>query len=185
MKNKSFLQCLTVCGLLGLQANLAFVPITARAADAPTVTERAKETVKDATAAVEGAAKDAKESVQDAGRAVEKSFEDVWRRVDKSRLANRNRDEIVAWVIMGVLAGAVAGMFTSLKTSGLGKQGRLLLGLAGAFVGGMIVHLAHIDFGLGPVLISYEELLFSLVGAILLIVLARLFRSGSRQKIEK
>ncbi|MCC6821612.1 MAG: GlsB/YeaQ/YmgE family stress response membrane protein, partial [Verrucomicrobia subdivision 3 bacterium] len=122
------------------------------------------------------------ESVQDAGRAVGNSFENLWRRVSETRLKNRTRDEIVAWVIMGVLVGAVAGLFTSLKTTGLGKVGRLLLGLAGAFIGGMIVHVGRIDFGLGPVLIRYEELLFSLAGAVLLIIGARFFRFGAKKK---
>ena len=144
-------------------------------ADEPSVTERTKETVKEATAAVEGA-------VQDAGRSVSDSFEKVWRSVDQSRLKNRKPDEIVAWVIMGVLVGAVAGMMTSFKPTGLGKLGRLLLGLAGAFLGGIILHLTKVDFGMGPVLIRYEELLFSLAGAIVLIVAARLLRSGAKKK---
>ena len=101
---------------------------------------------------------------------------------NRSRLKNRTRDEIVAWVIMGVLVGAVAGMMTTLKTTGLGKLGRLMLGLVGAFIGGMIVHVGRIDFGLGPVLIRYEELLFSLVGAVLLVIVARLLRSGAKKK---
>lgn len=159
-----------------------FIDGTAFGADEPGVTERAKTTVKEATAAVEDAAKDVKESVQDASRSVGKTFEDLWRRVDQSRLQNRTRDEIVAWAIMGVLVGAVAGMMTNLKTSGLGKLGRLLLGLAGAFIGGLVVHAGRIDFGLGPVLIRYEELLFSFVGAIVLIVVARLLRSGAKKK---
>lgn len=171
---------LTAGGVILLLTCLTGRP--ALGADEPGITERARETVKEATVAVEGAAKDVKESVQDASRAVGKSFEDLWRRVDEGRLKNRTRDEIVAWIIMGTLVGAVAGLLTSLKSTGLGKLGRLLLGLAGAFIGGMIVHLGRIDFGLGPVLIRYEELLFSLVGAIVLIVVARLFRSGAKKK---
>ena len=182
MKTKSILCHLPLGGLLILQLTLGFFPVTVRGADEPGVIDRSKAAVKDATTAVEGAAKDAAASVQDASRAVGHSFEDLWRRVSESRLKNRTRDEIVAWVIMGVLVGAVAGMLTSLKTSGLGKLGRLLLGLAGALIGGMIVHVGRIDFGLGPVLIRYEELLFSLVGAVVLILGARFFRSGAKKK---
>lgn len=160
----NFFRNLACCGLLLFQPGLAFLPAEIRAADLPAVAERTKE------------------SVEDASRAVGKSLEDLWQRVDDSRLKNRTPDEVVAWVIMGVLAGAVAGMMTSLKTSGLGKLGRLLLGLAGAFVGGMVVHLGRIDFGWGPVLIRYEELLFSLVGAIALIAAARLIRSRAQKK---
>ena len=182
MKTKSILCHLSVGGLLMLQLTLGFSPVTAQGAAEPGVIDRSKAAVQEATTAVEGAAKTAKESVQDAGRSVGNSFENLWRRVSESRLKNRTRDEIVAWAIMGVLVGAVAGMLTTLKTTGLGKLGRLLLGLAGAFIGGMIVHVGRIDFGLGPVLIRYEELLFSLVGAVVLVIGARFFRSGAKKK---
>jgi len=123
--------------------------------------------------------------VQEASRGVKKSFDDLWRRVDEARLKNRTRDELVAWVIMGALVGALAGLFASLKTTVLGKLGRLSLGLAGAFIGGVIVHVGRIDFGLGPVLIRYEELLFSLVGAAVLLIAWWLIRSiGSKKKTD-
>jgi uncharacterized membrane protein YeaQ/YmgE (transglycosylase-associated protein family) len=121
-------------------------------------------------------------AVEEAGQAMASGFEVLWQRVDESRLRNRTPDEIVAWVIMGVLVGAVAGMMTSLKSEGTGKLGRLLLGLAGAFLGGMVVHIARFDFGWGPVLIRYEELLFSMLGAIVLVVVGRVIRARSRKK---
>lgn len=182
LKPISFFQKLAICALL--LCHLTLIPSTniLYAADEPGVVDRTKETVKDATAAVKEAAHDAKESVQEAGRAVGNGFENLWRRVDETRLTYRNRDEVAAWVIMGILAGAVAGAMTSLKTTGLGRLGRILLGLAGAFIGGIIVHVSRIDFGMGPVLIRYEELLFSFVGAVLLILIFRLVRSGANKK---
>lgn len=123
-----------------------------------------------------------KEAVQDAGRATVENFETLWHRVDESRLKHRTRDEIVAWVIMGVLVGSVAGMMSSLKPSGLGQLGRLLLGLGGALIGGTVVHVARINFGWGPVKIRYEELLFSLLGAVALVVVGRFIRSRSKKK---
>lgn len=101
----------------------------------------------------------------------------LWKSIDGQRLKNRTPDQIVAWAIMGVLVGAVAGMATALTTTGLGKVGRLLLGLAGAFIGGVVVSVTGADFGWGPVLIRYEELLFSFAGAVVLIVCSRLIRS--------
>jgi len=181
MNIKSSLRYQSVGGLLILQLTLGIFAATARAAEEPGVIDRSKAAVKDATTAVEGAAKEVKESVQDASRSVGKSFENLWRRADEKRLKNRTRDEIVAWALMGLLVGAVAGLLTSSKTANAGKLGRLLLGLAGAFLGGMVVHLGRIDFGLGPVLIRYEELLFSLGGAVLLVVLVRWLGSGKKK----
>jgi uncharacterized membrane protein YeaQ/YmgE (transglycosylase-associated protein family) len=117
--------------------------------------------------------------VKEAGNSAADKIKDLWGRIDSGRLQNRTRDEIVAWVIMGVLVGALAGTMTSLKPTGIGRAARLLWGLAGAFIGGMIVHVAKLDFGWGPVLIRYEELLFAFLGAVLLLVLTRFLRSKS------
>jgi uncharacterized membrane protein YeaQ/YmgE (transglycosylase-associated protein family) len=83
---------------------------------------------------------------------------------------------------MGVLVGAVAGMMTTLKPTGLGRLGRLVLGLAGAFLGGIVAHVGRFDFGWGPVLIRYEELFFSLVGAILIVAAGRIIHSRTTKK---
>jgi uncharacterized membrane protein YeaQ/YmgE (transglycosylase-associated protein family) len=189
MKSNHFQRYLNLCGWALFCLNLIALPVAVQAADEPSAGDRAKAAVedtkqkaKDAAAAVEGAVKDASNAVTDATRTAGEKFHNLWRRVDESRLKNRTPDEIVAWVIMGVLVGAVAGMMTSLKTTGLGKLGRLLLGLAGAFLGGVVVHLTKVDFGMGPVLIRYEELLFSFAGAIVLLIAARLLRSGAKKK---
>jgi len=132
---------------------------------------KAKEIVRDTSAAVE-----------EAGSATADAAKSLWQKVDEARLKNRTPDELVAWVIMGVLVGAVAGMMTTLKPTGLGKLGRLALGLAGAFLGGIVVHVGQLDFGWGFVLIRYEELFFSLVGAILIVAAGRLIRSRLKKK---
>ena len=151
---------------LGLLAVAVLCTPLGLGAAEPTLTDKAKE-----------ALEEAKVAVHDASKAAAGSIEDLWRRVDENRLKNRTPDQIVAWVIMGALVGSAAGMMTKLRSSGLGNLGRLLLGLAGAFIGGMVVHVARIDFGWGPVLIRYEELLFSMLGAIVLLVASRFIRA--------
>jgi len=128
------------------------------------------------------AASDVKETVQDAGQSVADKAEELWKQIDAARLKNRTPDQIVAWVIMGVLVGALAGLFTSLGTTGFGKLGRLLLGLAGAFIGGVVCQIVKVDLGMGPVLIRYEELLFAFVGAVVLVGVSRFIRSRARKK---
>ena len=124
-------------------------------------------------------------AVEQAGRSAVNEAEQLWQRIDAARLKNRTPDEVVAWVLMGLLVGGLAGMMTSLKPSGLGKLGRVLLGLTGAFVGGMVVRVTRLDFGWGPVLIRYEELFVSLLGAVLLILLAKIIRSRSQKQAPK
>ncbi len=121
-------------------------------------------------------------SVKQAGDTAAEAAKDLWQRIDAARLKNRTPDEVVAWIIMGALVGGLAGSLTNLKPTGAGQIGRLLLGLAGAFLGGIIVHVGQFNFGWGPVLIRYEELFFSLVGAVLLLVLGRVVRSRMKRK---
>jgi uncharacterized membrane protein YeaQ/YmgE (transglycosylase-associated protein family) len=44
---------------------------------------------------------------------------------------------VIAWLAVGLLAGAIAGRVT--RGRGYGCIGDILLGLAGAFVGGLVV----------------------------------------------
>jgi len=142
------------------------------AADQPPLSDKAKEAVRETSAAL-----------TDAGNAAADTARDLWQRIDEARLRNRTKDEIVAWVIMGVLVGALASLMTTSKLSGSSKLVRLFLGLAGAFLGGIVVHVGRFDFGWGILLIRYEELLFSLLGAILLLILGKFIRSRLKKKV--
>jgi uncharacterized membrane protein YeaQ/YmgE (transglycosylase-associated protein family) len=129
-----------------------------------------------------GVAQKAQNAVREEASAAVEKAKSLWTQIDEARLKNRTPDEIVAFVIMGVLVAAVTTMFTSLQSTRAGLLGRLLLGLAGAFIGGVIVRMRNIDFGWGPVLIRYEELLFSFVGAFLIMLLPTIikWRLGKR-----
>jgi uncharacterized membrane protein YeaQ/YmgE (transglycosylase-associated protein family) len=150
-----------------------------------TAVQRTGERIDAAATSVSDGFRGAASSIGDAGRSVTDGFKNMWTRVDEKRLKNRTRDEIVTWVIIGTLVGAIAGLFTSLPATFAGRIGRLLLGLVGAFFGGIVVHVAQIDFGWGPVLIRYEELLFALAGALLLVLLARVLRSRTQKPADK
>jgi len=165
-------RALAVAG--GLLLVLACPASPALGADEPGLVTKSKEVVQDTTAAVD-----------QAGRAAANQAGQLWQRIDAARLKNRTPDEIVAWVIVGLLVGGLAGMMTPLKPTGLGKLGRLLLGLAGAFLGGIVVSVTKLDFGWGPVLIRYEELVASLIGAIVLILLVKFLCSRSKKQAPK
>src|SRR5437762_944211 len=112
----------------GVLLLVVIAAVSSWAADDSGLTDKAREAVKETKSAVNGAVQDTKKAVTDAGQATAENLESLWQRVDESRLKNRTRDEIVAWFLMGMLVGSVAGMMTSPKASGLGKAGRLLLG---------------------------------------------------------
>jgi uncharacterized membrane protein YeaQ/YmgE (transglycosylase-associated protein family) len=116
------------------------------------------------------AAGEVKEKVLDAGQAAASKAEQLWRRIEESRLKNRTPDEIVAWVIMGLLVGGLL-----YRTAGTSRLATFIFGLLGAFLGGIIAHVTQLDLGLGPVLIRYEDLLFSVVGGVVIVWAGRMF----------
>ncbi len=113
-------------------------------------------------------ASEANQKIQETGQATVEKIQTLWQRIDERRLKNRTPDQLVAWVIMGLLVGGLLGRF--------GKRNQLvsiLLGLVGAFIGGILANVTQLNLGLGPVLITYEDLLFTLVGGILILCVAR------------
>lgn len=127
-------------------------------------------------------ATDAKDLAVEAGQSVATGAENLWQKIDEEGFKNRTRHEIVAWMIMGGLVGGIAGMLTSMRSTGFGRLGRLFLGLMGAFIGGLAVRLGNLDMGWAPLQIRYEELLFSFAGAVALIVLWRMAHFSTRKR---
>jgi uncharacterized membrane protein YeaQ/YmgE (transglycosylase-associated protein family) len=125
---------------------------------------------------VEATTETAKQAVTDAGKSASKKIEDLWARIDEARLKNRTRDEIVGWIIMGVLIGGLLN-----RAGGMKPVTSFSLGLIGAFIGGIIAHVTALDFGLGPVLIRYEDLVMSIVGAVILVVLGKFLLSRKKK----
>lgn len=79
--------------------------------------------------------------------------------------------QIIVWLIVGALAGTLAGRLVTMKKEGLGRWTNLGIGLVGALIGGGIFKIFHIDLGLGEIKITFEDLLAAFVGSLLFIAL--------------
>jgi uncharacterized membrane protein YeaQ/YmgE (transglycosylase-associated protein family) len=78
---------------------------------------------------------------------------------------------IIAWILLGLIAGWLAGMI--MRGGGYGIVGDIVLGIVGAIVGGWITGAL-----LGRDMINgfnIETLLVAVLGAIVLIAVSRLF----------
>lgn len=73
---------------------------------------------------------------------------------------------ILSWIIVGALAGWIAGLI--MKGSGSGFFMNILIGIIGAFIGGFIMNLAG---GIGITGFNVWSLLVSIVGAIVLLAI--------------
>jgi uncharacterized membrane protein YeaQ/YmgE (transglycosylase-associated protein family) len=70
----------------------------------------------------------------------------------------------------------------TLSKEGLGRWTNIGVGLVGAVIGGFIFNLFNIDFGLGEIAITFEDLIAAFGGSILFIVLWWLYNKTSGKK---
>ena len=77
---------------------------------------------------------------------------------------------LIAWLIIGAVAGWLAGTFV--KGGGFGLLGDIVVGIVGAFIGGWLAGVLHIHVGSGWI----SSIIVAAVGASLLLLLLRLVR---------
>jgi len=84
---------------------------------------------------------------------------------------NVTADQVVVWLIIGALAGSLAGMLMKRGKKGFGLFSNLLIGLIGALIGGFLLDLLNINLGLGQLTISFEDLIAAFAGALIFLVI--------------
>jgi len=77
---------------------------------------------------------------------------------------------LIAWLIIGAVAGWLAGTFV--KGGGFGLIGDIIVGIIGAVIGGWLAGVLHIHVGTGWI----SAILTGFVGAVLLLVILRAVR---------
>jgi uncharacterized membrane protein YeaQ/YmgE (transglycosylase-associated protein family) len=84
-----------------------------------------------------------------------------------------NVGQIIVWIIVGGFAGTLAGRAVTFKKEGLGRWANLLVGMIGAVIGGELFKLFRIDFGLGELKVTFEDLIAAFLGSLIVILLWR------------
>jgi uncharacterized membrane protein YeaQ/YmgE (transglycosylase-associated protein family) len=90
--------------------------------------------------------------------------------------------KIIVWLILGAFAGTLAGRLMTFSKQGFGRWTNIGIGMLGALVGGFLFWLLGIDFGLGEIKITFEDLISAFVGSLLCIVAWWLIRKFAGQK---
>ena len=86
---------------------------------------------------------------------------------------------ILSWIVVGLIAGWLAGMV--MRGGGYGLIGDIIVGVVGGLLGGWIAtSLLHIAAGMNG--INLELILVAFAGAVILLVLLRLL-NGARRRI--
>ena len=78
--------------------------------------------------------------------------------------------QVIVWILVGLIAGSIVGLMVTRDRKGFGLTSNLLVGLAGAFVGGLLFRMFGLLTSLDQYAISLRDVLSAVIGA--LIVLA-------------
>jgi uncharacterized membrane protein YeaQ/YmgE (transglycosylase-associated protein family) len=84
--------------------------------------------------------------------------------------------DIIGWLIIGLIAGWLAGRI--LGQGGYGLIGDIVVGLIGAFIGSLIARLLNIGGPSASDPFSWASLIFAIIGAIILIAILRAVAPG-------
>ena len=74
---------------------------------------------------------------------------------------------LIGWLVIGALAGWLAGLIT--KGGGFGLIVDILVGIVGAFVGGWLASMLHINIGSGFI----GSIIVAVIGAVVLLFVIR------------
>jgi len=78
---------------------------------------------------------------------------------------------VLAWIVFGLIAGVIANLIDPRPSSG-GLLGAIVLGVAGALVGGF---LANLVFGLTVTGFNFTSFAIAVLGSLLLLFIGRAF----------
>jgi uncharacterized membrane protein YeaQ/YmgE (transglycosylase-associated protein family) len=79
-------------------------------------------------------------------------------------------ESIVVWLVIGAVAGWLAGMIV--KGGGFGLIGDIVVGIIGAVIAGWLLPYLHINIGSGIV----ASIIDAVIGAVILLVILRLIK---------
>jgi uncharacterized membrane protein YeaQ/YmgE (transglycosylase-associated protein family) len=79
-------------------------------------------------------------------------------------------ESIVIWLVVGAVAGWLAGMIV--KGGGFGLIGDIVVGIVGAVIAGWLLPFLHINIGSGII----ASIIDAVIGAVILLVVLRLIK---------
>jgi uncharacterized membrane protein YeaQ/YmgE (transglycosylase-associated protein family) len=79
-------------------------------------------------------------------------------------------DQLIVWVIVGLIGGGFAGLLITWDRQGFGLLRNLGLGLAGALIGGLLFRLFNLFPALDRITISLRDVVAAVVGSLILLL---------------
>jgi uncharacterized membrane protein YeaQ/YmgE (transglycosylase-associated protein family) len=90
--------------------------------------------------------------------------------VKHGEIAMPSIDQLIVWIVVGLIGGELAGRVITWDREGFGRFRNLALGLAGALIGGLLFRLFGIFPGLDKYAISLRDIVAAIVGSLIVLV---------------
>ena len=81
-------------------------------------------------------------------------------------------ESLIIWLIVGAVAGWLAGLIV--KGHGFGLVGNIVVGIVGAFLAGWLLPMVGLNLGIGSPIVS--AIIYGMIGAVILLVLIGLIK---------
>jgi uncharacterized membrane protein YeaQ/YmgE (transglycosylase-associated protein family) len=91
--------------------------------------------------------------------------------VDTLAFARISGHHLIAWLVIGLIAGLLASLVV--RGTGLGLVRDIIVGLAGAVIGGLILH--AVTHGAHTSVKIWKEIVVAFVGAVILLLIIKVF----------
>jgi len=88
-------------------------------------------------------------------------------------------DQVLVWVIVGLIGGTLAGFLITWEKQGMGWGRNLALGLGGALIGGLLFRLLNLFPELDRVSVSLRDIVAAVIGSFIILAALWIWRRGS------
>ena len=85
-------------------------------------------------------------------------------------------DQIIVWIIVGLLGGSLAGLLIKRDRRGFGIVRNLGVGLVGALVGGLLFRMFGLLPGLDKVAVSLRDIVAAVIGSLIVLTMLWLWQ---------
>lgn len=85
--------------------------------------------------------------------------------------------DLIVWIIVGLIAGSLAGMVVTFSRAGLSRWTSLGVGLVGALIGGLLFRLFGIWPGLDSIAISLRDIIAAFIGSLIFLLILWIVRT--------
>ncbi len=87
--------------------------------------------------------------------------------------------DLIVWVIIGMIAGSLAGTVVTAKRDGMGRWTSLGVGMVGALIGGAVFSLFGIWPALDAISVSLRDIVAAFIGSLIFLLILWVARASS------